>query len=149
MVPRRDLIKNLEYITPRLYWLCERVYPDKPMAKKLFQDCLSVLAVQTKGRAFSLGLEEKLVSSYLFKKSISTLFKLLKRRTFQIDENASPFYQLSPMARVILLLKYRLEFQTDEILKMGEMDLLELEDEIFRAQGVLEKNLETHRENSL
>jgi hypothetical protein len=134
MFERKTVIHNISNLSPKLYSICYIITGEKLLAEKLLSECLSVLSLKTKGRALGhLSIHK----SQLFKQSLETLTVLLKKREFAMGTNSSGFYQLPIFQRYVLILKYRLGFQSHELTQICSLSDKELEDCIFKAKNFL------------
>ena len=107
------------------------------LAEKLLFECLSVLSLQTKGKALGhLNIHK----SQLFKQALETLSSILKKRELALGAQNAEFFQLHIFRRYLLILKYRLGFQSHELTQITGMSEFTVEDEIFKAKDFLNQN---------
>lgn len=137
MFERKTVKHNINNLSPKLYAICYTITGEKLLAEKLLSECLSVLSLKTKGSALGhLSIHK----SQLFKQSLEVLTSLVSKREFPLGTQSSGFYQLPVLQRYLLILKYRLGFQSHELAQICSMTDRELEDYIFKAKDFLNNN---------
>lgn len=139
MIERREVLRNIHNLAPKLYSFTMSLTGQERLARELVSECFAVMSLQSKGRALGIKSHEQLDPSHLFKKSLSFLGRLLEKRSFALNSQESAFYHLSYFQRFLLLLKYRLQFSVEEISKVLDRPLSLIEDELYQGRHHLEQ----------
>jgi hypothetical protein len=152
---RKDFYQILQPLLGKLYNVAFSLVPDDLQSEQLVIDSVNAYLIKEKKSILRREIdllskkETQVYRRIVFKGILRYLSDIGIRRSLQLSEQLrltrpeeyAPFFSMEPKVRLILKLRYELQFTVEEIVEIGQMPRYEVIEKVHNGRFLLMNDL--------